>query len=180
MTFMDKSGGKLGAALTVLAAAMIGGGTSLSAVEPAAPTAPAAAPAVVDVSKLSKDEIETLIYERQQIMIQLDKDAELLGEIAAGVAPAAKLRETTADLAKAAKESHAAFLMKVPGGRTKPEAWSNWADFSQKLEYFVTSTDKLAKLAETGTVASVTDTLGDALQCKACHDLYREPKKPTT
>lgn len=173
MTFMNKPGRKVGVALTVLVAAMIGGGTSLSATEQAAPAA-------VDVSKMSKDEIETLIYERQQIMIQLEKDAELLGEIAAGVAPASKLRETTVDLAKAAKETHTAFLMKVPGGRTKPEAWSNWADFSQKLEAFVTSTDKLAKLAETGTVASVTDTLGDALQCKGCHDLYREPKKPAT
>lgn len=171
MKVLTKPGRIVGAALLVLAAAMIGGGTSLSAVEPSAPAA-------VDASKLSKDEIASLVYERQQIMIQLEKDAELLGEIAAGIAPAAKLRETTADLAKNAKESHIAFLMKVPGGRTKPEAWSNWADFSQKLEAFVTSTDKLAKLAETGTVASVTDTLGDALQCKACHDLYREPKKP--
>lgn len=173
MKVLTKPGRIGGAALAVLVAAMIGGGTSLSAVEPVAAAA-------VDASKMSKDEIETLIYERQQIMIQLEKDAELLGEIAAGIAPASKLRETTADLAKAAKETHTAFLMKVPGGRTKPEAWSNWADFSQKLEHFVSSTDKLAKLAETGTVASVTDTLGDALQCKACHDLYREPKKPST
>lgn len=128
--------------------------------------------------KLSKDEIDTLIYERQQVMIQLEKDAELLGEIAAGLAPASKLAETTRAIAKSAKESHAAFQMKVPGGRTRPEAWSNWADFNQRLEAFVASSEKLAKLAETGTVASVTDTLGDALNCKACHDVYRAPKKP--
>jgi hypothetical protein len=56
MTFMNKPGRKVGVALTVLVAAMIGGGTSLSATEQAAP-------ASVDVSKLSKDEIETLIYD---------------------------------------------------------------------------------------------------------------------
>ena len=173
MTFMNKPGRKLGAALAVLAAAMIGGGTSLSAVEPVAPAA-------VDVSKLSKDEIETLIYERQQLMIQIDKDSELLGEIVAGIAPASKLKETTAALARDAKESHAAFSMKVPGGRTKPEAWSNWADFSKRLDAFVAGAEKIAKLGETGSVPAVNDVLGDAMTCKACHDLYREPKKPAS
>lgn len=173
MTFMDKPGRKLGVALAVLAAAMIGGGTSLSAVEPAAPAA-------VDVSKLSKDEIETLVYERQQLMIQIDKDSELLGEIVAGIAPAAKLKETTAALARDAKESHAAFSMKVPGGRTKPEAWSNWADFSKRLDAFVAGAEKIAKLGETGSVPAVNDVLGDAMTCKGCHELYREPKKPAS
>ncbi len=173
MTFMDKPGRTFGAALAILAAAMIGGGTSLSAVEPTAPAA-------VDVSKLSKDEIETLIYERQQLMIQIDKDSELLGEIVAGIAPATKLKETTAALARDAKESHDAFSMKVPGGRTKPEAWSNWADFSKRLDAFVAGAEKIAKLGETGSVPAVNDVLGDAMTCKTCHDLYREPKKPTT
>lgn len=169
MQVMTKPGRKLGAALAVLAMAMAGG-TSLSATEPAA----------ADVSKMSKDEIETLIYERQQLMIQIDKDAELLGEIVAGIEPASKLKETTAALARDTKESHAAFSMKIPGGRTKPEAWSNWADFSKRLDAFVAGAEKVAKLGETGSVVAVNDVLGDALTCKSCHDLYREPKKPAS
>ncbi|MCW1402354.1 cytochrome c [Novosphingobium sp. MW5] len=169
---MDKPGRNLGAALAVLALA-VAGVTSLSATEPTAPAA-------IDVSKLSKDEIETLIYERQQLMTQIDKDAELLGDIVAGVEPAAKLKETTAALARDAKESHAAFSLKVPGGRTKPEAWSNWEDFSKRLANFAAGAEKVAKLGETGSVPAVNDVLGEALQCKSCHDLYREPKKPVT
>ncbi|MFM5929996.1 MAG: cytochrome c [Novosphingobium sp.] len=163
-----------GAALAGVAALAFGAATALSAGETESP----AAPAPVDVSKLSKDEIETLVYERQQVMSQLEKDADLLGEIVAGIAPKEKLGETTASIAKSARETHAAFSMKVPGGRTKPEAWSNWADYSKRLDAFVASTAKLEALGKTGSVPAVTDILGDAMPCKACHDLYREPKKP--
>ncbi len=164
-----------GLALAGLAVAPIATGAAHSADEQA--TAPALL-AAVDVSKLSKDEIETLIYERQQVMGQLEKDAELLGEIVAGIEPKEKLAETTASLAKGARETHSAFMMKVPGGRTKPEAWANWADYSKRLDAFVASTAKLEQLGATGSVPAVTDVLGDAMPCKACHDLYREPKKP--
>lgn len=166
-----------GLALAGLAAATIATGAAHSADEQA--IVPAAS-AAVDVSKLSKDEIETLIYERQQVMGQLEKDAELLGEIVAGIEPKEKLAATTASLAKGARETHSAFMMKIPGGRTKPEAWSNWADYSGRLDNFVASTAKLEQLGATGSVVAVTDILGDAMPCKACHDLYREPKKPAT
>lgn len=139
---------------------------------------PAAAP-TADVTKLSKDEIDTLVYERQQAMIQLDKDAELLGDIVAGLAPASKLAEVTRSIADGAKETHGLFQMKVPGGRTKPEAWSNWADYSKRMDHFVVSTEAMAKLGATGNVAGVLGSLGDALQCKQCHEVYRETKKPS-
>ncbi|MFM5908164.1 MAG: cytochrome c [Novosphingobium sp.] len=173
-----------GVALAGVAVVAVSAGTALSAGETAPlAQAPAQAPAVaaavpVDVSKLSKDEIDTLIYERQQVMQQLQDDAELLGEIVAGLAPKEKLAETTAAIARSARETHAAFNLKLPGGRTKPEAWSNWADYSRRLDAFVASTSKLEELGKTGSVPAVNDILGDAMPCKACHDLYREPKKP--
>jgi hypothetical protein len=46
-------------------------------------------------SALLASEAEGIIFERQQIMLQLDKDAELLGKIMAGLEPATKLAEVT-------------------------------------------------------------------------------------
>ena len=170
-----RPGRMIAASVAVLAGSLVWQQAGLAGTEaPVSAEKPA-----MDVSKLSKDEIETYVYERQQIMIQLNKDTEALGDIVAGVAPANKLAEITRSIAKGAKDSHSAFLLKIPGGRTKPEAWSNWADYAKRMEAFVASTENLAKLGETGSVHAVTDVLGDALPCKACHDLYREPKKPS-
>jgi cytochrome c556 len=128
-------------------------------------------------ANISKEEAEGLIFERQQLMIQLEKDAETLGMIAAGLEPASKLTEITRSIAQAAQDTKAAFQPQIPGGRSKPEVWSNNADFNERLDAFVTSTEKMAKLGESGNVAAVSEVMADALPCKQCHDLYREPKK---
>jgi cytochrome c556 len=117
------------------------------------------------------------IFERQQIMQQLDKDAELLGDIAAGDAPADKLPEVTRSIAQGARDTRASFQQRIPGGRTKPEAWSNWADFSQRMDGFVTNADALAKVGQSGNVEAATSVMATALPCKECHDLYRMPKR---
>jgi hypothetical protein len=36
----------------------------------------------------------------------------------------------------------------------------------------------MARAGETGNVGAVTALMIDAMPCKQCHDLYREPKKP--
>lgn len=168
----------LGTSLAVLVASMAWQQAGQAASDTSA-AAPAASTAPADISKMSKEEIDTLIYERQQAMIQLEKDADLLGDIVAGLAPASKLAETTRSIADSAKESHTLFQMKIPGGRTKAEAWSNWADYSKRMDHFVTSTEAMAKVGATGNVQGVLGMLGDALQCKQCHEVYREPKKTT-
>ncbi len=118
-----------------------------------------------------------IIFERQQIMLQLEKDADTLGKIAAGMLPPDKLPETAESIAKGAKDSLAAFQDRVPGGRTKPEAWTNWPDFSQRLQAFARNAEIMAQTAKSKDVVAVTSTLGDALPCKQCHDLYRAPQK---
>jgi len=126
---------------------------------------------------LSKQEADGIIFERQNIMLQLEKDAELLGEMAAGLKPAEKLAEVTQSIADSASASKAAFVPHVPGGRSKPDVWANWADYSTRLDEFDLSAKKLAELGAKGDLIGVTNVLGSALPCKECHDVYRGPKK---
>lgn len=125
---------------------------------------------------LSKEESDGIIFERQQLMLQLDKDAKTLGMIAAGSAPADKLAVTTRSIAQAAKESAEAFRDIVPGGRSKPEVWSNHAQFNADMDAFVRNTELMAKAGESGNLNEVTNLMIDALPCKQCHDRYRAPK----
>jgi cytochrome c556 len=128
---------------------------------------------------------EDPVEKRQQLMRELDDDAETLGTIAA-LAPSAKgaqlatyktqMAEASRRVATAAKESHELFKANVPGGRSKPEIWTNWADYNAKMEAFVANSEKMAKVAETGDLHAVTELLVDALPCKGCHDVYREKK----
>ncbi|MFA7388299.1 MAG: cytochrome c [Thiohalobacteraceae bacterium] len=125
----------------------------------------------------SPEEAEGIIFERQNIMLQLEKDAELLGEIAAGLKPADQLTEVTRSIAEGAAASRVAFEAQVPGGRSKPEVWTNWADYSQRLDAFDRNASQLAELGAKGDLNGVTNVLGSALACKGCHDVYRGPKK---
>ncbi len=126
---------------------------------------------------ISKQEADGIIFERQNIMLQLEKDAELLGEMAAGLKPADKLGEVTRSIAESAAASKAAFEPRVPGGRSKAEVWTNWGDYSKRLDELDINAKKLAELGAKGDLTSVTNMLGSALPCKECHDVYRGPKK---
>lgn len=127
---------------------------------------------------VSQTEAEGIVFERQSIMLQLEKDAGLLGEIAAGIKPKDKLAEVTQSIAESAAASKAAFEPNVPGGRSRPEVWSNWADYSRRLDDLDRNARQLAELGAKGDLTSVTNMLGGALSCKECHDVYRAPKKP--
>jgi cytochrome c556 len=122
---------------------------------------------------------EGVIFERQQIMLQLEKDAEALGMIVAGLAPREKLAATARAVADGARESRASFELHAEGGRSKPEVWSNWDDYSRRMQVFETRSEEMAKLAEAGNLNGVIEIMSDAMPCKACHDVYRTPKKRT-
>lgn len=124
------------------------------------------------------DDAEAIIFERQQIMQQLAKDSEVLGGIVAGTQPRDQLAKVTRALADGAKDSLGSFREKVPGGRSKPEVWSNDADFMKRMEDFARNSEAMAKAGQTGDMSGVTALMIDALPCKQCHDLYRGPKKP--
>ena len=136
------------------------------------------APSTNSAAALSSQEREGIIFERQQAMLQLERDSDTLGKIVAGIAPPDKLAETTKSIAQAANDSLTSFADKVPGGRSKPEVWSNNADFTRRMEAFARNADAMAKAGQTGNVTAVTELMIEAMPCKECHDLYREPKKP--
>lgn len=127
---------------------------------------------------LDPAEAEGIIFERQQIMKQLDEDTNTMGSIVAGEIPPTKMAETARSIAKGAREAYEAFKQNVPGGRAKPEVWSSWADYSTRMESFVKNSEAMSKVADTGNVTAVTSMLGEALPCKECHTVYRVPKKP--
>lgn len=126
----------------------------------------------------AKTQAEGIIFERQQIMEQLGKDSDKLGKIVAGQLPASGLAEVTKSIAQGAHDSVEAFKQQVPGGHTKPEAWSNNADFSARLAKFAVGADAMAKAGEKNDVTAVVGLMIEAMPCKECHDLYRERKKP--
>lgn len=137
---------------------------------------PAAAPSPPTQLAINTTEAEGTVFERQLIMTDLSKDAELLGQIVAGSESADKLPQTTRAIAKGAHEALDSYRNKVPGGRSKPEVWSNYADFIQRMDSFAHNADAMAKAGESRNIGAVTALMIDALPCKQCHDLYRAPK----
>jgi len=80
-------------------------------------------------------------------------------------------------LAVTATQAKKAFEPKVPGGNAKPEIWSDWADFSKRLDELVAGTAELAAAAQKDPVATVGGKLRSTLKCKSCHETYRKPLK---
>lgn len=123
-----------------------------------------------------RGQAEDPVLNRQLVMQALEDDAEALGNIAAGITPPSKMAEHARNLAQHAKESYESFKPNAPRGSAKPEVWSNWADYSKRMEVFVANSEKMAKVAETGNVSAVTELMVDAMPCKSCHDVYRTKK----
>ena len=61
----------------------------------------------------------------------------------------------------------------------KPEVWSNWADFSKRMNEFAKNAALLAaQVKEKGSDdPELAEKVVDALSCKSCHDVYRKEKK---
>ncbi|WP_243692801.1 cytochrome c [Novosphingobium sp. ST904] len=142
--------------------------------------AEAQTPEVSPVPAAGTPEAEGIIFERQQLMKQLDEDADTLGRIVAGELPADKLAPTAKAIADGARDSLAAFRQKVPGGRAKPEVWSNYPDYLARMEAFAQKSDEMARIAGTGNMAATISVMGEALPCKQCHDVYREKARQPT
>jgi adenylosuccinate lyase len=114
---------------------------------------------------------------RQHIMNTLNEQAGALGEILSGAIPDDNVIAHLDALALTASTALKAFEPKVPGGQAKPEVWTNWADFSQRMNDFAQKTAAMAKLAhEKGKEAGLAMVM-DALSCKKCHDTYRREKQ---
>jgi cytochrome c556 len=79
-------------------------------------------------------------------------------------------------LALIASTALKSFEPKVPGGDSKPEVWSDWDDFAGRMQEFARLTAKMAEAGRTeGKDAGLSHAI-EALNCKACHDVYRKPR----
>jgi len=122
----------------------------------------------------SKDVIDY----RQDVMKTLEEQSSILGEMASGVVPSDNMNTDMQILALAASTGLKAFTPKVPGGKAKPEVWSNWDDFSKKMNDFAQKAADGAKAAQAqGSDAAMTALVDIANGCKGCHDQYREEEK---
>lgn len=69
-------------------------------------------------------------------------------------------------------DTHAADLEETTA---KPNVWSNWDDFSKRMDGYIGRAETLLAAAEAGNVDEVYGTVGQMFRndCKGCHDEYR-------
>jgi cytochrome c556 len=119
---------------------------------------------------------QELIDYRRHIMAALHEQANLIEMIAQKKAPAADFAIHAQALAVTASQAKQAFEPKAEGGASKPEVWSNWADFSKRLDVMTAATSELAKAAKSGGLAAATPKIQAAIECNSCHETYMKKK----
>lgn len=124
-----------------------------------------------------QDKDKAIIEYRQHIMKTLNEQSGALGQILSTSVPDTNVQAHLQVIALAASVALTAFEPKVQGGEAKPEVWSNWPDFSKRMNELAQKTAEMARIAkEQGNDAALANVV-DALSCKSCHDLYRAEKK---
>ena len=114
---------------------------------------------------------------RKHVMNTLGEQAAAIDQIIAKKAPADAFAVHVKTIAIAAGQAKLAFEPKIAGGDSKPEVWSNWADFAKRVDAMVTAANELAKAAQEGNVAVVGPKIRTALDCEGCHKIYMAPAK---
>jgi cytochrome c556 len=119
---------------------------------------------------------EDVIAYRRHIMHSLQEQTAALGKILSGAVPDDNAVAHMEALALIASTALKSFEPKVPGGDSKPEVWSDWDDFAGRMQEFSRLTAKMAEAGRTeGKDAGLSHAI-EALNCKACHDVYRKPR----
>ncbi len=114
---------------------------------------------------------------REHIMKSLNAQAAILGQIVSYAAPQDNLQAHLDTIALLASTALEAFEPKVPGGEAKPEVWAQWPDFSKRMREFAEKTAAAAKLGQTAAPEEALSIMLDSMDCKGCHEVYREEKK---
>jgi cytochrome c556 len=122
------------------------------------------------------EEADAVEY-RKHVMKTLGEQLAAIDMIVAKKAPPDAFAVHVKTIAITTTQAKKAFELKVAGGASKPEVWSNWADFSKRLDAMVAAADGLAKEATTGNAASVGPKIKTALDCEGCHKIYMVPGK---
>ena len=124
------------------------------------------------------DDKDVIEY-REHIMKSLNAQAAVLGQIVSYAVPNDNLQAHMDAIALLASTALEAFEPKVPGGEAKPVVWSQWPDFSKRMREFAEKTAAAAKLGHTSSPEEALANMLDVMDCKGCHDTYREEKKDT-
>ena len=114
---------------------------------------------------------------REHIMKSLNAQAAILGQIVSTAVPPDNLQAHLDTIALLASTALPAFEPKVPGGEAKPEVWSQWPDFSKRMREFAEKTAAAAKLGHTASPEEALSNMLDVMECKGCHEVYRNEKK---
>jgi cytochrome c556 len=122
------------------------------------------------------DDKDVIEY-RQHIMSTLNEQAAALGEILSTAIPGDNTSAHFEAIALTAKTALKAFEPKVVGGEAKPSVWTEWGDFSKRMNEFAQKTSEAAKIAKQQGKDAALATIVDAFTCKSCHDVYRNEKK---
>lgn len=130
--------------------------------------------ALVTLPSAHADDQDAIDY-RAQIMKTLQEQTSAVGLILSTAIPADNLAVHMETIALTASTALKAFQPQVPGGQAKPKVWSDWADFSKRMNDFVARTAKAAKITKEKGMNP--EAILDALECKGCHDVYRDEKK---
>jgi cytochrome c556 len=120
---------------------------------------------------------QNVIDYREHIMNTLNEQSDALGMILATTIPPDNAAAHLEIIALTASTALKAFVPKVPGGQSKPEVWSDWPDFSKRMNELAAKTADVAKIAQQKDAQAALPGVIDALTCKSCHEIYRQEKK---
>lgn len=122
------------------------------------------------------DDQDVIDY-RQHVMKTIGEQVGAIQLILENRVPADNLVAHLQAIAATAPQAKSAFAPEVAGGRSKPEVWANWDDFSRRLDKFAAGAREVADAAASGDAAAAAARLPAALDCKGCHEAYRAPKQ---
>lgn len=135
----------------------------------------AAALAIIIGPAIARADDQDAIDYRQHVMNTMGDQLLLINLIIQKQAPADDLATFAQILAMSAMTAQSAFKPNVAGGDSKPTVWTNWPDFSKRLDALVASTADLAKAAKAGDTAALASKVS-ALDCMGCHQVYMQKK----
>jgi cytochrome c556 len=171
------------AAIALCAVALVGGCKQQATNQSNSVTPSAEAANTASAAPLSRDQALALMKQRHEHMEAFGDATKKAGNALKASSPdAASVRESAAAIDALAPK----LLSWFPKGtgpdvgktRAKPEIWQKPEDFALKAHDFEQAAMQFDVAAKSGDLTQINVTF-DALgkSCKACHDLYRAPKK---
>lgn len=118
-----------------------------------------------------------IIEYREHIMKTLNEQSAALGMMLSMAVPDDNAISHMEAIALAAKIAPNAFEPEAVGGQSKPEVWTNWDDFSKRMNDFAKKTDEMVRVAKANGAATAMGNIIEYLPCKSCHDVYRDESK---